>query len=225
MAKAHAAIQAAAEVVTAAVGLNLVNASHGQVMRELAPWIGRMVQPDQCGSVEATAVAGVPWAADNGCFRGLRPRPFQSMLERLAGLPGCLFVVVPDVVADHTGTMRRWRRWRGRVVQLAGQPLAFVAQNGAHAGNVPWDELDCLFLGGDTDWKLGPAAGQLAWDAAERGKWVHMGRVNSHKRILRALATRCDSFDGTKWSRWSVAHRPTADDAQHTPVTLVIPGT
>lgn len=49
------------------------------------------------------------------------------MWARLAGWPGCLFVVVP---------------------------------------------------GGDTEWKLSHYAARLTWEAYERGKWVHMGRVN-----------------------------------------------
>jgi hypothetical protein len=208
-----------------AVGLNLVCCSHGQLIRERAPWIGRMIQPRLCHKIADTAAEGIRWGADNGCFKGLNAREFQAMCERLPGVPLCLFVVVPDVVADHAATMRRWRHWSQRVRDLTGQPLAFVAQNGADSSNVPWDELDALFIGGDTAWKIGREASQLAWDAGERGKWVHMGRVNSAKRIARALSMRCDSFDGTKWARFSRAHRPTADLAQRTPVTVAMPGT
>ena len=208
-----------------AVGLNLVNASHDQIVREYAPWIGRLVQPAQCGRIAETADLGIPWAADNGCYRGLDARKFQRMCRLLDGLAGCLFVVVPDVVADHHATMRRWRHWAPRVRTLSGQPLAFVAQNGATPDNVPWGEFDALFIGGDTAWKLGGEASQLTWDASERGLHVHMGRVNSAKRIARALSMRCDSFDGSKWAMWSRAHRPTADLAQRTPVIVAIPGT
>ena len=35
-----------------------------------------------------------------------------------------------------------------------------------------------------------------------RGKWVHMGRVNSTRRIRYAASIGCDSVDGTKWVRW-----------------------
>lgn len=146
------------------------------------------------------------------------------MWARLPGWPGCLFVVVPDAVADHRATLRLWNQWWGTVRDLTGgQPCAFVAQNGATPRNVPWDELDALFVGGDTEWKLSHYAARLTWEAHERGKWVHMGRVNSAKRIARALGTMCDSFDGTKWSRWSTAHRATGDRAQTTGAQLVAP--
>jgi hypothetical protein len=42
---------------------------------------------------------------------------------------------------------------------------------------VPWDAFDVLFLGGTTDWKLGPAAADLTAEARRRGLVVHMGRV------------------------------------------------
>lgn len=48
-----------------------------------------------------------------------------------------------------------------------------------------------------TDWKLGLAARQLVAEAKARGKWVHMGRVNSEKRFRYAAAIGCDSVDGT----------------------------
>ena len=54
-----------------------------------------------------------------------------------------------------------------------------------------------LFLGGSTDWKLGPAARALTAEAKRRGKRVHMGRVNSLKRLRYADAIGCDSADGT----------------------------
>jgi hypothetical protein len=212
--------------VSAGIGLNLITASVEQLERERAPWIGRQLQPRHCGGIERTVAAGFRWSADNGCFHGFDEPACRAMWARLAGWPGCLFVVVPDSVGDHAETLRLWNQWRIVVRELtAGQPVAFVAQNGASPQNVPWDELDALFIGGDTEWKLGAEASQLAHEAKQRGKWVHMGRVNSARRIARALAIGCDSFDGTKWSRWSAAHRPTADRAQTSPVQLALPRT
>jgi len=47
------------------------------------------------------------------------------------------------------------------------------------------------------EWKLSPAARDLIIEAKRRGKWVHMGRVNSEKRFRYAAALGCDSVDGT----------------------------
>lgn len=125
------------------------------------------------------------------------------MLERLRGLAGCLFVVAPDVVADAESTGRLFREWRD---QLAGVPVAFVAQDGQRARSVPWDQFAALFIGGTTSYKLGPAAAELAADARARGKWVHMGRVNSYRRIAYARSIGCDSIDGGKWAIWRRRH-------------------
>jgi hypothetical protein len=62
---------------------------------------------------------------------------------------------------------------------------------------MPWPWFDVLFLGGSTAWKLGPAARRLTAEAKARGKRVHMGRVNSLRRLRYADATGCDSADGT----------------------------
>lgn len=52
-----------------------------------------------------------------------------------------------------------------------------------------------------TEWKLGPVAASIAREAKARGKWVHMGRVNSERRMRYAASIGCDSVDGTflKW--------------------------
>jgi hypothetical protein len=47
------------------------------------------------------------------------------------------------------------------------------------------------------EWKLGEAARDLTTQASVRGKWVHMGRVNSLKRLRYAEMIGCDSVDGT----------------------------
>ncbi len=55
---------------------------------------------------------------------------------------------------------------------------------------------DALFLGGDTEWKLSDHARAIAGEAKRRGLWVHMGRVNSLRRIEIAVDFGCDSVDG-----------------------------
>jgi len=62
---------------------------------------------------------------------------------------------------------------------------------------VPWDDFDALFIGGTTAWKLSEAVYQLCQEAKRRGKWVHMGRVNSLRRMRLAESFGCDSADGT----------------------------
>ncbi|MGV9654153.1 hypothetical protein [Streptomyces sp. NPDC003554] len=58
-------------------------------------------------------------------------------------------------------------------------------------------QIDVLFLAGSTQWKTSPAAHQLALKAQETGMAVHMGRVNSRRRLHLAQAFGCTSCDGT----------------------------
>lgn len=78
-----------------------------------------------------------------------------------------------------------------------GIPAAFAAQNHCDLHGLPWDEMDVLFLAGDTAWKIGPVAHRLTIEAKERDKRVHMGRVNSLRRLQIAEWFGCDTADGT----------------------------
>lgn len=171
---------------------------------ELASHLGRLVQPRHYSSIEVTAAAGVPWAADNDAFNGwdadVEAR-FLTMLGRLTGLPGCLFVTAPDVVADAAETCRRFERW-APIIHDAGLPVGFVLQDGIQDLGVPWTDLDCVFVGGSTEFKLGEVAAACVREANQRGKWAHMGRVNTMRRVRYAASIGCDSFDGTTFSKW-----------------------
>jgi hypothetical protein len=84
-----------------------------------------------------------------------------------------------------------------RRIRGLGYPAALVAQDGLQSLTVPWHAFDVLFIGGSTAWKLGPAAADLTAQARRHGITVHMGRVNSLKRLRYAASIGCDSVDGT----------------------------
>ena len=65
---------------------------------------------------------------------------------------------------------------------------------------MPWPYFDALFIGGSTEFKMGDVAQGLVRYARARSKWVHMGRVNSFRRVRYAKAIGCNSVDGTKFS-------------------------
>lgn len=135
------------------------------------------------------------------------------MLDAIKGLPGCLFVSVPDVVGDAVATMRQFELW-APALERRGLPVALVAQDGI--GDLDrwlaqtWPRLAALFIGGTTQYKLSAEAEALGREAKERGLWLHMGRVNSRKRFDYARAIGCDSVDGTKFSRWRDRWLPNA---------------
>ena len=142
-------------------------------------------------------VEGWSWAADNDAFLAWDEDKYRKMLTEIPLIPGCIFVTAPDIVGDAEATLDRFWQW---LPELKGLPVAFVAQDGIENTNVPWDEFSCLFVGGSTEFKMGNVAEHYAHEAKDRGKWLHMGRVNTARRIRYAQSLGCDSIDGTKFS-------------------------
>lgn len=156
--------------------------------------VGMMCQPGNYGP--DTAADWQPWAADNGCFASTwSPDRWLDYLDRYAGTPGCLFAVVPDVVADADATRALWPQWVDAVTSRGFRP-AYVLQDGEDGSGVPWSDEPAVFVGGSTAYKLGPARVPVAM-AKERGLHVHMGRVNSLRRLRTAVDFGCDTADGT----------------------------
>lgn len=177
------------------------------------PQHGRLLTPRHWSSAWRSARAGIPWAIDNDGFGGFDAEAFERMVYGLVGIHGCLFLNAPDVfdiergIGDHDATLEQWNEWRP-FLSMTGFPLAFVLQNGSTIDNVPWDELDAVFIGGCTTWKLGPEAEEIAAEAKRLGKHVHMGRVNSAKRIHYAKSIGCDSVDGSGFAKFRDAMLP-----------------
>lgn len=141
---------------------------------------------------------GQPWAADNGRYSSPQDYTDAGFLAWLGTMPAesCLFATAPDVVGDAAATLALSVPMF-EPIRRAGYRVALVAQDGLEGLPVPWDDFDALFIGGTTAWKLSEAAAGLAREAKRRGKWVHMGRVNSLRRMRYADAIGCDSADGT----------------------------
>ena len=138
------------------------------------------------------------FACDNGCFSQPDKYSDEGFLDWLDDLDrsGCLFATAPDVLADGDATLARATPMLPAIRNL-GFRAAYVGQDGQRADRVPWDDLDALFIGGTTEWKLSGIAADLIHEAKRRGKWVHMGRVNSWTRIYPASVLGVDSVDGT----------------------------
>ena len=208
--------------------LLLATQAEPQMVEHAHPNLGRLIQPRHYNALPATIARGVPWAADNDCFQRLDAHAYYAMLDRLHHIGGrCLFVAVPDVVADAYATARQFERWWTGPARR-GLPVALVAQDGLeHMGrwmSMVWPRIDALFIGGSTEWKLGPAARAFVREAKRRGLWVHMGRVNSVKRIAYAAEIGCDSIDGTGWMRWRNIRLPTGLQAASAPPRVALPG-
>lgn len=156
------------------------------------------------------------YGADNGLYvesKAGRPFDADKWLRWLSGLPirSALFAALPDVlewyVDPETGrdycignleaTIERSAAYVDVVKEL-GFPVALVAQDGLDdLDAVPFD-VDALFIGGSDDYKLGADVRRLVAQARARGLWVHVGRVNSFKRLAYCNdVLAADSADGT----------------------------
>lgn len=167
--------------------------------------LGHLLAPGKSHN-KAIWQTGLPVAADNGCFIGLDRTAYIRLLRDVAHR-NILWVTAPDIVGDAGATLARFRIWLP-VLRYYGVPVAFVAQDGQEHLPVPWDCIRCLFIGGSTAWKEGDAAAALIVQAKRRGKWVHVGRLNTQRRERLLLHLGVDSFDGTTYSRWPDTYIP-----------------
>lgn len=140
------------------------------------------------------------WAADNGCFGKGYPGDAKWLAwlgsftegQRLS----CLFATAPDVVGDAAASLARSLPFLD-AIRAMGYPAALVTQDGLTPEQVPWEQVDWLFIGGTDAHKMGPEGKALIAAAIEHGKRIHVGRVNSQRRYLAFKSLGCDSADGT----------------------------
>lgn len=176
----------------------LSGAINGTVLANPRVDLGLMIQPGM-GNGSAPLMFW-DFGADNGCFaRGdkFNAGDWLAWLGTLAPYAkNMLFAVAPDVYMNADATLARSLP-HIKTIRNMGYPPAFVSQNGCRSDIVPWGDIDCLFVGGDDEWKLGPASWELCHEAKRRGKRVHVGRVNSFKRLQLCAKNDVDSADGT----------------------------
>jgi hypothetical protein len=138
---------------------------------------------------------GETFAIDNGAFSGFDATKFRRLLHREQDNRGkCLFVVCPDIVANGRRTLELWR-YRQQFIN--GWPMAFVAQDGCEDLEMPWSEMDALFVGGGDPWKDSRASQDLVKTAKTLQIHVHIGRVNEIRRYERFAAIGADTCDGS----------------------------
>lgn len=164
----------------------------------VSPYLGHLLTPANGNKLSSLLRTGLPFACDNAAFSSFCPQAFKKMVCRVIDYGKApLWIACPDVVGDAEQTLRRFEEWR---FFLHGLPIAFVAQDGCETVGLPWDEISAVFIGGSTEWKLSRSAARVCDKAKNRGKLLHMGRVNSLRRLRLAVSWGCDSIDGTSLS-------------------------
>jgi hypothetical protein len=150
---------------------------------------------------------GFPYALDNGAWTAFqRGEPFdEAAFVRAVELMGngADWIVLPDIVCGGMASLDFSMAWADRIRGIA--PMMIAVQNGMEAEHIRSliGPSVGVFVGGDSDWKETtlPLWGELC---RERGALLHVGRVNSVRRIALCAAAGADSFDGSACSRFSV---------------------
>lgn len=149
---------------------------------------------------------GLKWVLDNGAFSDFQETRWLHMALDAIHDPDCQWLTMPDVVGDHHATLNLFHKYKKQLESLSGFDIsdkcAFVIQDGCSRSAIPHAEISTVFLGGSTKFKLSRDAWIVLEDAKKRGKWVHVGRVNTSNRIMyfHGLA---DSIDGSGIARFT----------------------
>jgi hypothetical protein len=126
---------------------------------------------------------------------------FLVALDKLG--EGADWIVLPDIAAGGLASLEFSLRWKER---LQGMPtrMLIAVQNRMQIDDVAslLSPAVGIFIGGTTEWKEATAQ---AWGSLARRRHchLHVGRVNSARRIRICAAAGADSFDGSGVSRYA----------------------
>lgn len=158
--------------------------------------VGHLYSP----GAERGPYAFLPYALDNGAFAVFTNKGIWSANEwrhllRWSAMSGQapLWSLVPDVVNNRAATLELWNRYAPEVRAYGFRP-ALALQDGMTFADVPDGEC-MLFVGGSTEWKEEAIA---PWAARFPGR-VHVGRVNTWRRLWACYQAGVVSVDGTGW--------------------------
>lgn len=163
---------------------------------------------------------GFRYGLDNGAWTAhlqgctLDLTAFNKAVELMG--QGADWIVLPDIVAGGHRSLDLSLAWLESLRPL-DVPLLIAVQDGMHLTDLrPYlGPRVGLFVGGSTDWKLDTLQ---AWGslAAETDCWLHVGRVNTARRIRLCSIAGADSFDGSSASRYCT-NVPLLDTARRQP--------
>tara|TARA_R110002020_G_scaffold206814_3_gene412223 strand:- start:742 stop:1386 length:645 start_codon:yes stop_codon:yes gene_type:complete len=158
------------------------------------------------------------YAIDNGAFSSFDKKAFSRLLKRqVKRKERCLFVTIPDVVGNGRRTLELWK-YRNRFAPH--WPHALVAQNGCEDLEIPWSEMEALFIGGRDPWKTSLAVTDLIKTAKTLNIHVHVGRVNTPQRYDHFTEQGADTCDGSGVCKYDHMLEDIKFQLQHVPPTL-----
>ena len=160
---------------------------------------------------------GFPYALDNGAWTAhQREEPFDVNAFELAHAKmgtDADWTVIPDIVGGGLESLAFSLSWIDRVTDV-GQALLAV-QDGMSVADVERylsPGQVGIFVGGSTEWKLATIP-QWCELGRQKNCLVHVGRVNTYRRIALCDAHGASSFDGTSATKYS-STLPLLDNAR-----------
>lgn len=144
----------------------------------------------------------LPVALDNGAYGAWEKQvpwdenAWWNLLEEATRACLPLWAVVPDVVTDREATIESWHKWEPILRdEFPGLPLAMAVQDGMTPEDVPAG-VHTVFVGGSPRWKWRSLP---MWTKAFPR--VHVGKVNSKKKLWQCTEHGAVSCDGTGWTQ------------------------
>jgi hypothetical protein len=138
------------------------------------------------------ALAGVPYGLDNGCFSKFDRKTWLRLVGEAIESPP-VFCCLPDLVGDARRTREMFDWFYEDCRPL---PKALVLQDGISNVDIPWQRISAVFVGGSDAFKISAEAMAACRAAKMMDKWVHVGRVNTAKRVRDWIGV-ADSIDGS----------------------------
>ena len=142
-------------------------------------------------------VRGLPYAIDNGAWTGFDPVGFAKLLADRAR--NADWIVLPDIVGGGMASLDLSLEWLSAVGEY-GRPMLLAVQNGMQVDTIAalLKEHTSMgvFVGGDTEWK---ERTMFDWGrlCAGLNRIMHVGRVNSQRRLSLAWQAGAASVDGS----------------------------
>ena len=143
------------------------------------------------------ALSGKPYGLDNGCYSRFPEKKWKKLLiDAEESTP--IFVCLPDIVGDARRTLDLFNVFKPLTESL---PRALVLQDGIGNFEIPWNDIDAVFVGGSDEFKISNECINACKVAKMLNKWVHIGRINTSSRVKNWLELG-DSLDGSGISKY-----------------------
>jgi hypothetical protein len=168
-------------------------------LKRLHPGLGFKQLRTPLTQYSTDTLGHIHYGLDNGAFTRFDPNTFERMAIKAKDDPLCDWIVMPDVVGDAYSTGALFDHWVQRLD--LDEKRAYVLQDGATLGMVPWGQIECLFVGGTDAFRDSSRCWEIVLEAKAQGKTIHIGRVNTPRRIVYWDRV-ADSFDGSGLARF-----------------------